>query len=160
MATHASTVSETTTLSFAEEIRVNASLEATFDALLDQLGPHNLGEADKPMPMKIEAKPGGRWYRDLGSDNGHLWGHIQAIRRPTLLEITGPLFMSFAVASNVQYRLTEVDGGTLITLKHSIMGMIPDDMRAAFAEMPIWPPLLERVRVAAEQASRAKPKAK
>jgi uncharacterized protein YdeI (YjbR/CyaY-like superfamily) len=51
--------------------------------------------------------------------------------------------------------LTAVDGGTLITLKHSVMGMIPDDLRAAFAEMPIWQSLLERVKVAAEGATRA-----
>lgn len=143
------------TLNITDEIRVNAPLEATFAAILDQMGPHNTGEGDKPMPMKLEAKPGGRWYRDLGNDNGHLWGHVQAIKRPTLLEITGPLFMSFAVASNLQYRLTAVDGGTLITLRHSIMGMIPDDLRAAFAEMPIWQPLLERAKAAAERAARA-----
>lgn len=147
------TVASELTLNIAEEIRVDAPLETTFAALLDQLGPHNLGEADKPMPMKLEARPGGRWYRDLGNDDGHLWGHVQAIRRPTLLEIAGPLFMSFAVASNVQYRLKAVEGGTLITLRHSILGMIPDDLRAAFAEMPLWAPLLERVRVAAERAA-------
>jgi hypothetical protein len=106
--------------------------------------------------MKLEAKPGGRWFRDLGNDDGHLWGHVQAIKRPTLLEITGPLFMSFAANSNVQYRLKAVDGGTLITLKHSTMGMIPEDMRAAFAEMPLWPPFLERVRRSAEQAARSR----
>ena len=47
------------------------------------------------MPMKIEPWPGGRWYRDLGNDNGHFWGHVQAIKQPTLLEIYGPLFMSY-----------------------------------------------------------------
>ena len=36
--------------------------------------------------MKIEAWPGGRWYRDLGDDNGHFWGNVQAIKQPTLLE--------------------------------------------------------------------------
>ena len=148
------TIANDLTLSISDEIRVNAPLEATFAAILDQMGPENLGEADKPMPMKLEARPGGRWYRDLGNDNGHLWGHVQAIKRPTLLEITGPLFMSFAVASNLQYRLTAVDGGTLITLKHSVMGMIPDDLRAAFAEMPIWQPLLERAKAAAERVAR------
>ena len=49
------------------------------------------------MPMMLEAWPGGRWFRDLGNGNGHLWGHVQAIKAPTLLEITGPLMMSFAV---------------------------------------------------------------
>lgn len=142
------------TLSIHEETRVAAALEATFAAILDQLGPHNVGEGDRPMPMKVEAWPGGRWYRDLGDNNGHLWGHVQAIKRPTLLEITGPLFMSHATVSNVQYRLTPTDGGTLITLKHTMMGIIPDDVRAAFAEMPLWTPMLERVRTSAERAAR------
>ena len=66
--------------------------------------------------MKIEPWPGGRWYRDLGDNNGHFWGHVQAIKRPTLLEITGPLFASYPFVSNVQYRLSEKDGGTLISL--------------------------------------------
>ena len=81
------------TLDLTEEIRVHASLAATFEALLEEMGPHNTGVGEVPMPMVIEPRPGGRWYRDLGDDNGHFWGHVQAIRRPTLLEITGPLFM-------------------------------------------------------------------
>ena len=55
--------------------------------------------------MMLEPWPGGRWFRDLGNGNGHFWGQVQAIKAPALLEITGPLMMSFAVASNVQYRL-------------------------------------------------------
>jgi uncharacterized protein YndB with AHSA1/START domain len=98
--------------------------------------------------MVVEARPGGRWFRDLGGDNGHFWGHVQAIKRPTLLEITGPLFMSFPVVSNVQYRLKDVDGGTLITFRHSALGFIPDDYRQNLSRG--WTPLLERVRRQAE----------
>jgi hypothetical protein len=81
------------------------------------------------MPMKIEPWPGGRWFRDLDNGNGHFWGNVQAIKRPGLLEITGPLFMSYPVINNVQYRLTEVDGGTLIKFQHSAFGYIPDNIR-------------------------------
>src|SRR6201997_5211833 len=88
------------TLRIEEEIHVHASLDQTFAALLEQLGPENTGVEGKPMPMRIEAWPGGRWFRDLGDNNGHLWGHVQAIKRPALLEITGSLFMSNAVGSN------------------------------------------------------------
>jgi uncharacterized protein YndB with AHSA1/START domain len=144
---------EELTLNVTQEIRVAASLEATFAALLEEMGPQNLGANGTPMPMKLEAKPGGRWYRDLGQDNGHFWGHVQAIRRPTLLEITGPLFMSYAAVSNIQYRLTPVDGGTLITFRHSAMGMFPDDHRAGLTTG--WTPLLERIRKTAERAARA-----
>jgi hypothetical protein len=120
---------EDLTLNITEEIRVRASLDATFAALLEQLGPFNAVADDKPMPMKIEAWPGGRWYRDLGDGNGHFWGVVQAIKRPTLLEISGPLFMSYPVVSNVQYRLSQVEGGTLIQFKHAALGLIQDDHR-------------------------------
>src|SRR6267142_281785 len=119
---------EDLTLGITEEIHVRASLDDTFAALLEQLGPHNEGESG-PMPMKLEAWPGGRWYRDLGSNNGHFWGVVQAIKRPTLLEITGPLFMSYPAVSNVQYRLSQVKGGTLIQFQHSAMGLIQEDHR-------------------------------
>ena len=120
---------EDLTLNVTEEIHVRAPLETTFAALLEQLGPYNAVADDKPMPMKIEPWPGGRWYRDLGDGNGHFWGVVQAIKRPTLLEISGPLFMSYPVVSNVQYRLSQVDGGTLIQFKHAALGLIQDDHR-------------------------------
>ena len=120
---------EDLTLNITEAIHVKAPPEVTFDALLEQLGPLMTAAEDRPMPMKIEAWPGGRWYRDLGDHNGHLWGHVQAIKRSTLLEFTGPLMMSFAVASNVQYRLSEEAGGTLIQFQHIALGLIPDDYR-------------------------------
>ena len=136
------------TLDLQEEIHVRASLDATFEALLEQMGPGNTGVGGVPMPMVLEARPGGRWYRDLGDDNGHFWGHVQAIKRPTLLEVTGPLFMSMPVVSNIQYRLKEVDGGTLISFRHSALGFIPDDFRQGL--MKGWAPLHERIRKQAE----------
>jgi hypothetical protein len=117
------------TLNITQEIRVRASLEATFSALLDEIGQYNQGQDGKPMPMKIEAWAGGRWYRDLGNGEGHLWGHVQAIKRPGLLEITGPLFISAPVVSNVQYRLSEVDGETVIKFKHSAFGLLPEGLK-------------------------------
>ena len=136
------------TLDLTEEIRIQASLDATFEALLEEMGPHNTGVGGVPMPMVLEARPGGRWYRDLGDDNGHFWGHVQAIKRPTLLEITGPLFMSMPVVSNLQYRLKEVDGGTLISFRHSALGFIPDDFRQGM--MRGWAALHDRVRTQAQ----------
>jgi hypothetical protein len=120
---------EDLTLSVKQEIHVKASLEDTFAALLEQLGPENDTPDGRPMSMKIEPWPGGRWYRDLGNGNGHFWGTVQAIKKPTLLEINGPLFMSYPVVSNVQYRLSEKDRGTLISFNHTAMGLIIDDHR-------------------------------
>lgn len=147
MSTTVSTL-EDLTLNITQEIDVRASVEATFDALLNQLGPANETPEGQSLSLVIEPRPGGRWFRDLGQDNGHLWGHVQAIKRPTLLEITGPLFMSAAVVSNVQYRLKEVSGGTLITFRHSAFGFVPDDYRRGIDRG--WASMLERVRTQAE----------
>jgi uncharacterized protein YndB with AHSA1/START domain len=141
---------EDLTLAITEEIQVRAPLEATFAALLEQLGPHNDVPENGPMPMKLEAWPGGRWYRDLGGNNGHFWGVVQAIKRPTLLEITGPLFMSYPVVSNVQYRLSAVDGGTLIQFRHSALGLIQEDHRKGVTKG--WGHIHEGVRKRAEAA--------
>lgn len=138
---------ENLTLSINQEIHVRASLDTTFDALLEQLGPAN-ENPQGPMPMKLEAWPGGRWFRDLGDGNGHFWASVQSIKRPTLLELTGPLFMSYPVANSLQYRLTPVDGGTLIVFKHTALGLIIDDHRKGVVAG--WSSIHERVRAYAE----------
>jgi len=135
-------------LNLSHEITVRASLDVTFDSLLEQMGPGSENGDGTPMPMVLEAWPGGRWFRDLGQGNGHFWGLVQAIKRPTLLEITGPLFMSHPVVTNMQYRLKEVDGGTLISFRHSALGFLPDDYKEHF--MRGWTPVFERVRRQAE----------
>lgn len=148
--TAVATAADNLTLSIAQEIHVRSSLATTFAALLEQLGPANEGHEGSPLPMTLEAWPGGRWFRDLGNGNGHLWGHVQAIKRPTLLEICGPLMISQAVYSNVQYRLKEVEGGTLITLRHTAFGQIADGYREGFGLG--WTAGLARVRRQAEAA--------
>lgn len=132
------------TLEIVEEVRIEASVEDSFEALLEQMGPANEGEPGNPMPMVLEAVPGGRWYRDLGDGDGHCWGTVQAIRRPDLLEISGPLFMSYPVSNNVQYRLRAEGGGTVLTLRHTALGLVTDEHRAGVSTG--WHALLERVR--------------
>jgi Activator of Hsp90 ATPase homolog 1-like protein len=118
---------ESLSLKVNQEIRVRASLETTFNALLEQLGPSNERMDGTPNPMKLEAWPGGRWFRDLSDGNGHYWATVQAIKRPTLLEFSGPLFMSYPVANNVQYRLSEENGETVIKFCHAGFGLIQED---------------------------------
>jgi hypothetical protein len=139
---------ENITFTLNQEIHVKAPLETTFAALLEQLGPGNENHEGKSLNLKIEAWPGGRWYRDLGDGNGHLWAHVQAIKRPTLLEFVGPIFASFPLVNNVQYRLKEVEGGTLIVFRHTALGLLTDQHKA---EMPEgWAAMHERVRKDAE----------
>jgi Activator of Hsp90 ATPase homolog 1-like protein len=148
-ATAASATSiENLTLNITQEVHVRASLEVTFAALLEQIGPQNETPEGVPLPMKIEPWPGGRWYRDRGDNNGHFWANVQAIKRPTLLEFSGPLFASSPLVSNVQYRLSEKDGGTLITFRHTGFGLLEEHHRAGVHRG--WASMLERIRKAAE----------
>jgi len=141
-------VSEMQTFTITEEINVRASLEQTFTSLLVQMGRQNQNPDGTPLPMVIEPRPGGRWYRDLGGENGHLWGFVQSVKRPTLLEIWGPLFLSTGATSNLMYRLSETPDGTLIKFTHTLLGPFPEDHRPQLAAG--WAELHARVRKAAE----------
>ena len=136
------------TLTVTLETHVKAPIDRTFAALLDQVGPLNQTPEGQLLKMKLEDWPGGRWYRDLGDGNGHFWGNVQAIKRPTLLELCGPLFASYPLVSNLQYRLSEEKGGTLIKFRHTAFGFMEEQHRMGVTKG--WTYLLERVQEQAE----------
>jgi uncharacterized protein YndB with AHSA1/START domain len=111
--------------------------------------PENEAPGAGRVPMKLEAWPGGRWHRDLGNDAGHFQGNVQAIKPPTLLEICGPLFMSYPAISNVQYRITEENGITRLKFTHRAMGQISHDAQIEGGSDG----LIERIRSAAQEYS-------
>ena len=132
------------------EEEIAAPIGIVFETILEQMGPLN-ATPEKPIPMVLEAWPGGRWYRDLGNNSGHFWGTVQAIKVPSLLEIWGPLFMSTPAASNLQYRLTEENGVTRLRFVHRAMGWLSghDGVESG------WNHLMGRIRAAAaERAGR------
>ncbi len=139
---------EKLTFTIEQKIQVQAPLDVTFAALLEQLGTGNETPDGTSLSLKIEPWPGGRWYRDLGDNNGHFWAVVQAIKRPTLLEFAGPMFASFPLVNNVQYRLSEAEGGTLISFRHTALGLLTDEHKL---EMPKgWSHMHDRVRRYAE----------
>jgi len=139
---------EKITFTIEQKIQVQAPLDVTFAALLEQLGTGNETPDGTSLSLKIEPWPGGRWYRDLGDNNGHFWAVVQAIKRPTLLEFAGPMFASFPLVNNVQYRLSEAEGGTLISFRHTALGLLTDEHKL---EMPKgWSHMHDRVRRYAE----------
>ena len=121
---------EIQTINITREIEIAAPIEIAFEAMLEEMGSGGQMPDGKPFPMVIEQWPGGRWYRDLGNDAGHLWGHVQVIKPPTLLELCGPMFMSFPAANHVQYRLTAEGDLTCLKFTHRAMGPLPDEIRS------------------------------
>ena len=135
------------TLEVRKEITIEAPVEIVWESMLEEAGPGGVHGDDTPMPMKLELWPGGRWYRDLGNNTGHLWGHVQVIKPPKLLEISGPLFMSYPAISHLQYRLTEEGGSTRLKLTHRAIGLI--DPEHAKGVNTGWQEVIDQIRAIA-----------
>jgi hypothetical protein len=85
----------------------------------------------------------------LGKNAGHLWGYVQVIKPPTLLEICGPLMMSYPAQNHLQYRFTVQGSGTRLTFVHRSMGLISPEHRDGMPKG--WGHWLERIRLHAER---------
>jgi uncharacterized protein YndB with AHSA1/START domain len=139
------------TLEIIKDEKIAAPIDVVFETILEQMGPFNETPDGTSLLMKLEAWPGGRWYRDLGNNAGHLWGHVQAIKPPSLLEICGPLMLSYPVASNVQYRLTEEGGLTHLKFVHRAVGIIPAELTDGERNVNRgWSYILQKIRERAE----------
>jgi uncharacterized protein YndB with AHSA1/START domain len=135
-----------------KEIFIEAPIDIAFECVLEQLGPESQMEDGKPFAFKLEAWPGGRWFRDLGNNTGHLWGHVQVIKPPKLIELSGPMMMSYAATNHLQYRLEPEGKGTRLKLTHQAIGMITTPLREGMPKgFQSW---LERVRQLAENRKR------
>jgi uncharacterized protein YndB with AHSA1/START domain len=128
-----------------KEETIEAPIGVVFETILEQMGPLN-STPEKPMPMVLEPWPGGRWFRDLGNNTGHWWGSVQSIKSPSLLEISGPLFMSSPAVSNLQYRLKEENNVTHLRFVHRAMGWIGEAERGVDEG---WTDLIRRIHTAA-----------
>jgi uncharacterized protein YndB with AHSA1/START domain len=140
------------TIRICQEIEIAAPIDIAFEAILAEAGPESTMPDGTPMPFVLEAWPGGRWFRDLGNHTGHLWGHVQVIKPPKLLELSGPMFMSYPAINFVQYRLTAEGLGTRLQLTHRALGLIPTEHREGVQEG--WKHGIQRIReIAAKLAA-------
>lgn len=137
------------TINIKKSVQIAAPIEVVFQSVLEELGPGSVLPDGKPFPMKVEPWPGGRWYRDLGNNTGHLWGHVQVIKPPNLLELCGPMPMSYPAVNHVSYRLTVEGNGTLLTLHHRAMGLLTPDHADHMPEG--WQSGIDRIKQLAER---------
>ncbi len=141
-------VAEDLMLDLTQTVEIPAAIGDAYRALIERLSSNNSTPDNRPMPMVLEEWPGGRWFRDLEGGQGHLWGFVQVIKPPTLLEIQGPLFMSYAVAGHVQFRLTPIAGGVELMVRHQAIGQIDPEHREGVVFG--WSSLLDKVKQDAE----------
>ncbi len=119
-----------TILEFSQEIEIEAPPADVFEGMVHRLTDgHRGGPEASPLPLELERKPGGRWFRDLGNGTGHLWGFVQSYKPPTLLEIFGPMFMSYPVSGHMIIRCEVAGEGTRLSFRYSAFGLLQDDHR-------------------------------
>lgn len=115
---------EDLTLDVEQHVDVQGSLDEVFKSVLYRFGEGNRRPDGESLQLQIEPFAGGRWFRDRGEGVQHLWGHVQAIKAPVLLELSGPMFMSYPAINHVEIKLDPIDDGTRVTLRHRAIGMI------------------------------------
>jgi hypothetical protein len=135
---------EDMTLDVEQQIDIKASPEKAFAAVLHRLGKGNTRPDGESLQLDLEVKPGGRWYRDRGNGIGHLWGFVQVIKPPTLLELSGPMFMSYPANNHLEVKVEKTSGGSKVTLRHRAIGMIDPQHRKGVGTG--WKHILESVK--------------
>ena len=128
-------------LDVEQTVEVKADIGDVFKGMLYRLGKGNTRPDGVSMDMTLEEWAGGRWFRDRGEGIQHLWGHVQVIKPPVLIELTGPMFMSYPALNHVEVKIDQVAGGAKVTLRHRAIGMIEPEHRAGLTEG--WKHMLE-----------------
>ena len=116
--------SDDLTLDTTQSIDIKADIGDVFRCVLHRLGEGSTSRQGESMQMNLEQWPGGRWFRDRGNGIGHLWGHVQVIKPPVLLELSGPMFMSYPALNHLEVKLEQRTGGTHVDLRHRAIGLI------------------------------------
>ena len=112
------------TMDITQSIDVKADIGDVFRSVLHRFGEGNTNPKGESLQAVLEPWAGGRWFRDRGNGVGHLWGHVQAIKAPVLLELCGPMFMSYPAVNHIEVKLEQRPGGTHVELRHRAMGLI------------------------------------
>jgi len=126
-----------------QELVIAAPMPKVYESTIYQLTEGLMGENDEPLHLALERKPGGRWYRNLGEQRGHVWGFVQSIREPELIELNGPMFMSYPVINHIIIRFEEVGGGTRLLFRHRAFGLLEKEHREDVVEG--WQDVLRKV---------------
>jgi hypothetical protein len=116
-------------LDVEQRIDIKAAPEKVFAAMLHRFGKGFTKPDGESLQMELEPKAGGRWYRDRGNGIGHLWGFVQAIKPSELLELSGPMFMSYPATNHLEVKVKKTSGGCTVSLRHRAIGMIDPEHR-------------------------------
>ena len=115
---------EDLTLETTQSVDIKADIGDVYRSVMHRFGKGSTNEKGESMNLDLEPWAGGRWFRDRGNGIGHLWGHVQVIKPPVLLELSGPMFMSYPAINHLEIKLEQRPGGTHLDLRHRAIGLI------------------------------------
>ena len=137
------TALQLSSLDIAQETRVAAPREKVFDALckMGEWWPHRFREESQ---VHFDATVGGRFWEEW-PDGGAIYATVDKLRRPELLECTGPMGMDGPILGTFTLTLEE-DGteATLLKLTHRAYGDIDEETRTGYTQG--WGAIVEVLR--------------
>ena len=144
---------EQLTLDVEQSTEIGADIGDVYKRTLYRLGEGNATSDGTSLNMILEEWAGGRWFRDRGQGIQHLWGHVQVLKPPVLIELSGPMFMSYPAINHLEIKLEQITGGTSVKLRHRAIGMISDEHREGVSNG--WKGILEGLRSDFIEAAKA-----
>ena len=132
------------TLDLEQSVEMKADIGDVFKRVLYRFGEGNAMPNGESLNLVLEEWAGGRWFRDRGNGIQHLWGHVQVIKPPTLIELSGPLFMSYPALNHIEIKLEKNSTGTKVSLRHRAIGMIEQEHREGVSEG--WKNMLDDIK--------------
>jgi len=70
------------------------------------------------------------------------------IKPPVLLELSGPMFMSYPALNHLEAKVEKTPGGSKVTFRHRAIGMIDPEHRKGVTKG--WNHMLEQLKKACE----------
>jgi DNA-binding transcriptional ArsR family regulator len=156
MTTHTSP--EIRTAQIEQEVVIDAARERVFDALTDAGAWWSHRFSNASAAVRLEARPGGRFFEEFDGEEGALYATVTYIKHPESLRLAGPMGMRGAVTGVIHFDLEPQAAGTLVRLSHRVIGEIDAETEAAYSGG--WRELLEeRLKPYVETGARFQPSA-
>jgi Activator of Hsp90 ATPase homolog 1-like protein len=141
---------EDLTLDIEQHLDIKAKPEKVFASVLHRLGKGNTRPDGVVMDMNLEPTAGGKWYRDRGNGISHLWGFVQSIKPGELIELSGPMFMSYPALNHLEIKIEPAGNGSKLHFRHRALGMIDPEHRKGVVTG--WTHMLNSVKQDSEKA--------
>jgi len=117
-------------LDYAMEVSISAAPDAVLDAIVKDVNTWFVNpQSGETMNFELEAKPGGRFFRDLGNNTGHLWGFVQVYKPGNILEINGPMWFEAPVQNFIRFKVEAEGTGTRLSFIHRALGPVDEESK-------------------------------